>query len=93
MKAYINTKVKSDNPQQIGGYHSYQTIEVEIKETEYLPRKGQTQSGYGKALPTRYMVKFNNKWQRVKAICFSNCSTLYISKVYSECLTVTIDKD
>jgi len=24
-----------------------------------------TSSGYGKRIPTRYMVKFNNKWCRV----------------------------
>jgi len=93
MKAYINTKVKSDNPNQIGGYHSYLTQEVEIKTTTLMPRKGQTQSGYGKAMPTNYMVKYNNRWQRVKTICFSNCATMYIGKLYSECLTVTIEKD
>jgi uncharacterized protein (DUF1330 family) len=92
MKAYIHTKEKSNNPNQIGGYHSYCTIEVEIKETKYLPRKGQTISGYGSAMPTNYMIKFNNRWQRVKAICFSNCSTLYIGKKYTECLTVNIER-
>ena len=43
------------------------------------PRKGQTVTGYGKALPTTMMIQLVNKrWYRVKAICFSNVASLYI---------------
>jgi len=37
-----------------------------------------TSSGYGKKIPTRYMVKFNNRWHRVYTCIFSNSGTLYI---------------
>lgn len=74
-----------------GHYYSYSTYEVEYKET-LLPRKGQTLSGYGKALPTQYMVKWQGKWRRVKVVCFSNCGTAYIGNKYSPCLTVSIDE-
>ena len=90
MKAYINTK--EPNPNAPGGFDSYHTQEVEIK-TTYQPRKGQTASGYGSALPTSYMVKYNGRWQRVKAICYSNAATLYIGKKYNQCLTVTIEQE
>lgn len=37
-----------------------------------------TATGYGSKIPTRYVVKFNNRWRRVYSICFSNVSTEYI---------------
>jgi hypothetical protein len=40
-----------------------------------------TASGYGSRLPTVYMVRFNDKWRRVYARCFSNTATLYIGKL------------
>ena len=40
-----------------------------------------TPSGYGKRIPTRYMVKFNNKWRRVYCCIYSNIGTLYIGKL------------
>ena len=86
MKAYINTKQRRAD----GSYDCYHTQEVPCKVVD-TPRKGQTQSGYGRALPTRYMVFYNNRWQRVKAVCFSNAGTAYIGRVYSPCLTVDIE--
>ena len=39
-----------------------------------------TQSGYGKKLPTRYMIVFNKpkKRCRVYATCFSNVASLWV---------------
>lgn len=36
-----------------------------------------TATGYGSRIPTRYMVKFDDKWRRI----FSNSGTLYIGKL------------
>lgn len=52
-------------------------LAVEHKITD-IPRSGQTQTGYGKAIPTQYMVRFHNKWRRVYCAIFSNSGTLYI---------------
>ena len=37
-----------------------------------------TATGYGSKIPTRYMVKTNNRWYRVYSICYSNVATDYI---------------
>ena len=43
-----------------------------------IPASGITASGYGAKLPTSHMLRVNNRWRRVYAICYSNASTLYI---------------
>ena len=86
MQAFIHTKSERAD----GSFDSYKTVEVPVKTTEHTPRKGQTSSGYGSALPTQYMVYYNERWQRVKAICYSNAGTLYIGKQYTCRLTVDI---
>lgn len=40
-----------------------------------------TASGYGKRIPTRYMVRFNDKWRRVYCCIYSNAGTCYIGKL------------
>lgn len=40
-----------------------------------------TATGYGSRIPTRYMVKFNDKWRRVYCRIYSNSGTLYIGKL------------
>jgi hypothetical protein len=83
MEAYIQTKsAKAD-----GTFDSYLTIRVPARETT-TPWKGRTLTGYGRALPTPYMVKWRRHWYRVKCICFGNSNTLYIGKTYDQCLTV-----
>lgn len=44
------------------------------------PRKGQTQSGYGVALPTEKMLRLPNEkvWRRMYCVCFSNAGTCYV---------------
>jgi len=51
---------------------------VEIKTTN--PPKNRSVSGYGSKLPTQYMVKWQSKWRRVYAICWSNVATFYIGQ-------------
>lgn len=53
-------------------------LDVQTLETETLPRKGQTVSGYGKRMPTRHMIHIGNIWRRVYAASWSNSATLYI---------------
>lgn len=37
-------------------------------------------SGYGRQIPTRYMVKVRNKWRRVYCCQISNAGTCYVGK-------------
>ena len=60
-----------------------QTCVVPAKACEY-PLRGQTVSGYGKAMPTAYMVRLNGRWRRVKACCHSNVSTMYVGNMFKD---------
>lgn len=45
-------------------------------------------SGYGRAIPTQYMVQLRDKrWRRVYVCCFSNAGTAYI-KTKDDAFTV-----
>lgn len=37
-----------------------------------------TATGYGNRIPTRYMVRVNQRWRRVYCAIWSNVGTLYI---------------
>ena len=39
-----------------------------------------TASGYGRSIPTRYKVFWNNRWRRVYCCIISNSGTCYIGK-------------
>ena len=54
-------------------------IEVPFKETDE-PRSGRTVSGYGRKLPTRYMVHWKGRWRRVYVAQLSNAGSAYIGK-------------
>lgn len=86
MKAYIQTKQRRAD----GTYDCYQTHCVPCREAP-KPRKGQTQSGYGRALPTPYMVQWQGRWRRVKVCQYSNAGTAYIGLrgAYDPCLIVS----
>lgn len=47
-----------------------------------------TASGYGSAIPSRLMVKFNGRWRRVYVRIFSNVGTAYIKTGPEETITV-----
>ena len=53
---------------------------TEAKTTQAPPHRSAT--GYGKQIPTRYMVKLDrgprSQWQRVYALCYSNCASHYV---------------
>jgi hypothetical protein len=76
-----------------GGPHT-KTEEVEVRETEHLPRKGQTRGGYGNRLPTHYQVRWNKRWYRVLCFCWSNNGTTYIrAKDVPDGIVVRIDQE
>jgi hypothetical protein len=43
-----------------------------------VPRSGQTASGYGGKVPTRYMLKYAGYWHRVYAMAYGNSASVYI---------------
>ncbi len=56
--------------------------EVEVKEAPMEHHKrglSYTASGYGRKIPTTYMIRLNNRWQRVYCCIFSNVGSLYIA--------------
>ena len=63
------------------------TKQVDYKATEQ-PRSGRTLTGYGGAIPTEYMVRFNDKWRRVYCRIYSNSGTLYIKAPKGEVIIV-----
>jgi len=60
-------------------------IDLEELETKHDPLWWQkrglmfTSTGYGRKIPTEYMVKFNNRWRRIYCCIFSNAGTTYIT--------------
>lgn len=64
-----------------GSKDSFWTIEVEAKDApmkHHLSGLSWTATGYGKAIPSRTMVKYNGRWRRVYVCIFSNSGTAYI---------------
>lgn len=49
-----------------------------------------TASGYGKKIPTRYKLRYNNRLYRIYGCCFSNVATTYI---VSRNRTIIVDVD
>lgn len=59
----------------------FKTVQVQHKVDElYHHRRGlsYTASGYGSKIPTRYKLKFENRWYRVYCRIFSNIGSLYV---------------
>jgi hypothetical protein len=73
------------------GSEPRQTVSVDAKETE-RPRKGRTQSGYGHAIPTEYMVKWSGKWRRVYVAQFGNAGSAFIGRSGAWVATVDIER-
>jgi hypothetical protein len=44
----------------------------------YEGRSGYTQSGYGKRLPTHYMVRIGSRNHRLYCMCWSNIGTCWV---------------
>ena len=48
-----------------------------VRRTAHAPASGRTKDGYGKALPTHYLVQYQKRWYRVRATCYGNSATLW----------------
>lgn len=83
MKAYLHFGTGSE-PRQ--------TVSVEARET-LQPRSGLTQTGYGPAMPSPYMVRWAGRWRRVYVACYGNASTAYIGKPGNRLAIVDIDRE
>jgi hypothetical protein len=57
--------------------HTIPLLVTAYRVTE-VPWSGRTVSGYGGAIPTRYMVRYANRWQRVKMMQYGNAGSAYI---------------
>ena len=89
--AYVHTKCRAGSNSISGEFDSYRTQSVPVRETT-TPRKGQTQTGYGKHIPTPYEIKWNGRWRRVKVAVFSNAGTAFIGDTLDVCLTVDVQE-
>ena len=87
--AFVHTKSRTGYPFP-NGFNSYLTQQVPVRETA-VPRKGQTQSGYGKHVPTPFEIKWNGRWRRVKVAIFTNVGTAFIGDTLDVCLTVDVE--
>lgn len=57
--------------------YSDHSLVTDSKVTE-IPRSGQTVSGYGRKIPTRYMIRYSGRWHRVYAMSYGNAASVYI---------------
>lgn len=64
-----------------GSYPNYVNTPLETKLHHLwwqLAGLSYTSAGYGKKIPTHFMVKHNNRWKRVYCCIYSNIGSLYI---------------
>ena len=69
------------------------TVETEVKEVlTWWQKRGLsfTSSGFGRKIPTRYMVKISGRWCRVYCCIFSNSGTCYVMSKGQPLATVNI---
>lgn len=45
----------------------------------YSYRKSRNHAGYGSGIPTPYMVRVAGRWYRVKADCYGNSGSRYVT--------------
>ena len=58
---------------------------IEVKVTEGARNPYNT--GYGKRIPTQYMVKLSdNRWRRVYCMCWSNIGSLWVTYQGQVCM-------
>lgn len=92
MKAYLSGHATRPD----GSTDSHWTKEVECKEVLLgWQKRGlrYTQTGYGKRIPTTYMVQHFGRWHRVFCCIFSNSGTLYIETKDGDIMVHNIEKD
>ena len=44
-----------------------------------VPWSGRTVSGYGGRIPTRHMIRYAGRWQRVRVMVYGNAGSAYIT--------------
>ena len=69
------------------------TVETEVKEKLLWWQKQRlmyTATGYGRKIPSNYMVKYNGRWCRVYCCVYSNSGTLYITSKGKPVATVDL---
>lgn len=92
--AWVNGATYCSDGQSFG--HFTASVDIKINRL-WWQDKGLsfTSSGYGKRIPTEYIVKFNGKWRRVYCMIYSNAGTLYIGKLpeVGERLYIRIDTE
>jgi hypothetical protein len=54
------------------------TLITNARLTATTPRTGQTVSGYGRKIPTRYQIRYEGRWHRVYMMQYGNSGTPYI---------------
>lgn len=96
--AWVQGATYSADCTPYGASSGHFTASVDVKVSRlWWQDKGlsYTARGYGKRIPTQYMVKFNGKWRRVYCRIYSNSGTLYIGKLpeYGERLHARIDTE
>lgn len=89
MEAYINTFVQRRD----GSRDSFLTQMVNVREKPLawqIAGLTYTATGYGRRIPSRYMVRWFGKWRRVYVCQYSNSSTLYIGNL-ADHVTVSLN--
>ena len=70
---------------------SIEETEVKVNALEWQKRGLMyTSTGYGRRIPTSYMVKHNSRWKRVYCCIYSNSGVLYIEENRKPVATVDI---
>ena len=72
----------------------FRTVEVECEVRELPWQKARltySATGYGRRIPSPYVVKDNGRWRRVYVCQISNAGTAYLGKPGAWLCTVDID--
>ena len=57
----------------------FPTFRAELRPFKGHPYAGRNQNGYGRKIPTDYVIRIGSRWYRVYVCCFSNAGTAYIN--------------
>lgn len=83
MKAYLHSKhIRPDGTTDT--FHTFQADAKESPMRHHTKGLQYTATGYGRKIPTPYMVKLNGKWRRVYCAIFSNIGTCYIGDYFKK---------
>ena len=90
MEAYVHTH----SQRRDGTRDCFATCRVDVKEKPLAWQVAgltYTATGYGRRIPTRYVVRWGSKWRRVYCCQIANNGTLYIGSL-ADNLTVSLDR-